>query len=327
MRDGFPDVPSEALEQGGPFTFEQALSAGWSSWEVEAALKGDHLTKVTRGVYVLTASLTSCPPKERHVVLLRGRLLGLGAGWCAARRTGAWLLDLPLIGRPPEVPQLLRDLDGSRSKGRNRHERVAALPSDQRCELDGIAICSVARIVVDIARQEVFRNGVVVADAALRAGVTLSDLEAVAKLQRRWPGIVNARAVIAFADGRAESAGESVTRVAVHREGLPIPEPQVEVWRHGKLIARLDFLYREQLLALESNGAIKFTTAGVLPALLARNEDIRDCGIDVIQTNWDETFKSSAALGRRIRERLDVPRQLAPGVQLVSTTVPELAAA
>ena len=180
---------------------------------------------------------------------------------------------------------------------------------------------------MDLARQEPFRNGVVVADAALRAGVARNDLEAVVSTQRRWPGVVRARDVVAFADGRSESPGESVTRAALHREGLPVPEPQVEVWRWGRFVARLDLLYRELLLAVESDGAIKFTDAGVLPALLSRTEEIRDCGIDVIHTNWNETFKDSREFGRRVRARLELPRRLAPGVVLVSTTVPELTAA
>ena len=169
-------------------------------------------------------------------------------------------------------PQLVRDPEGTRSKARDRHERIAPLPPDQRTDVAGLVTCTQARVVVDIARAEPFRNGLVVADAAMRAGTTRAELVAVLATMRRWPGVTAARAVVDLADARVESPGESVTRAALRAEGLPMPEPQVEVWRYGRFVARLDLLYRQWLLAIETDGALKFTDAGVLPDLLDRSE-------------------------------------------------------
>jgi hypothetical protein len=232
-------------------------------------------------------------------------------------------VGLPLIGRPPEHAQLVRDGSQRGAHGRDRDLRVSPLPSADRCEFEGISMCTPARTVIDIARAESFRNGVVVADAALRRGVDPADLSAVLVRMRRWPGAARARSVVRFADGRAESPGESLVRVACLAEQLPIPEPQVEVWFWGRFLGRVDLMIGECLLAIESDGAIKFNQPLVLPALISRQEDLRYAGVDVLRTNWDETFKDTHEFGRRMRERIRErgQRALPPGLELRSTVV------
>lgn len=313
-------LPPEAVDQDGVFTFAQATASGWRPWDVERALGAGDLVDLAHGTYAAAQRLVGVEPVPRHLLDVRARQLAVEPGWHAGRRSAALVQGLPIIGGPPGVPQLVRDPDGTRAKGHTRHDRIAPLPAAHREVVGGIATCTVARTVVDIARAEPFRNGVVVADAALREGTSREQLTDVLRTMRRWPGVVQARAVVAFADGRTESPGESCTRVACRAEGLPVPEPQVEVWRYGCFVARLDFLYREQLLAIEFDGALKFTGEAVLPALLARDEAIRDCGIEVVHTSWKETFRNTGAFGSRVRRRLAEPgRRLAPGVELRST--------
>jgi hypothetical protein len=313
-----PDLPG----QRSLFTASQAQAAGWTSAQLETAVRREELSIVARSVYAPTDLVASLPDVERHLLDVRAAILSAGPGWHAARRSAALLHGLPLIGRTPVAAQLLRDVRG-RGKGRDRHERIARLPTTQRQVVDDVPVVSVARTVVDMARQEGFRNGLVAADAALRKGSTREELRAVLAGQRRWPGVVVARAVVRAADGRAESPGESVTRAALYLEGLPPGEPQVEVWRYGAFVARVDLLLAEQLLVVESDGAIKFTGAGVLPALLERQESIRDCGLEVVRTSWGETFKDTRVFGDRMRDRIAAApmRRLAPGVRLVPTTL------
>lgn len=268
-------------------------------------------------------TMTVTDPVLRHRNAVIESQLGRGPGWAAARRSAAVVMRLPLIGQPPTTPQLARDAGEAQSHGGDRHARVTTLPRQQRVHYDGVLLTSPARSVADIARAESFRNAVVTADGALRRGVEGKAFAVVLGEMRRWPGVGQARAALAFADGRAESPGESLARVALHAHRLPAAEPQVEIWRYGHLVARVDLLLREALLAIEFHGAIKFTDAGVLPALLERQEELRSCGLDVLNTDWDETFGHPERFARRVAARIGERWQarLAPGVELRSTVL------
>ena len=108
----------------------------------------------------------------------------------------------------------------------------------------------------DLARTESLRSGVVTADAALRSGLPREELVRVLDAHRGWPGVRRARTALAFADGRSESPLESLGRLTCLEEDLPVFEPQVEVWLDGELIARVDGLWREQLVVFEGDGAM-----------------------------------------------------------------------
>jgi hypothetical protein len=116
-------------------------------------------------------------------------------------------------------------------------------------------------------------------------------------------------------------SAESLARAALARFEVAAAEPQVEVWKEGVFVARVDLLVWRGLLAVEFNGAVKFTEEGVLPALLERQEALRGCGLDVLNTDWDEVFTAPAAFAVRVRGRLaerGTPR-LPRGVELRST--------
>ncbi len=313
------DLPPEAARQGWRFSYQQARAGGLTWPRLQTAVRRGLLEVTAHGVYAVAG--LAVDPLEAHAQLLRDAQLSATQRWYGARRSAALLMGLPLIGRSPSVVQLTRDGNQQGAHGRDRHWRISPLPTADTWEYRGLDLCTPARTVIDIGRAESFRNGVVAADGALRRGVDPADLEAVLKRMSRWPGVARARAAVRFADGRAESPGESLVRVACRREGLPIPEPQVEVHLWGEFVGRVDGLFREALLVIESDGAVKFTGPLVLPRLLARHELIRDAGLDIIRTNWDETFRDTSVFGRRVRERLRErgSRALPPGVELRST--------
>lgn len=315
-----PALPPEAAQQLGRFSHAQARAAGWSSRSLARAVRRQQLLHVAHGVYASTDQVAD--PVLQHAAALRAAQLASRQRWAGARRTAALVLGLPLIGRPPVVPQMLRDGGRRGAQGRDRHARVGPLPSAHTEERNGLLLTTGARTTIDIARQESFRNGVVMADAALRRGVPDEDLHGVLTTMCRWPGVARARLVVGFADGRAESPLESITRVAFLHEGLEVPEPQVEVWLDGVFVARVDLLLREPLLAIEADGAAKFDGPTVLPKLVERQERLRACGVDVLRTWWDDVFTDTWSFGQRVRQRLDErgARRLPPGVELRSTS-------
>lgn len=87
---------------------------------------------------------------------------------------------------------------------------------------------SLGRTVIDCMRQLGFPEALAVADSYLRAtGKSSDQLQAMVSPPRKGArGIRNAQVVARYADGRAESWGESVARAAMIELGFVIPELQ-----------------------------------------------------------------------------------------------------
>jgi Protein of unknown function (DUF559) len=166
----------------------------------------------------------------------------------------------------------------------------AAIPDGHRTLVSRVPVTTVARTVVDLARTTSVREGVVVADSALRGKQTTKrELYEVIDACAGWPGIARARRVVDFGDGLAESAFESIARVAFHDGGLPPPELQAHVGGDGRVIARVDFYWRSYSTIAEADGAAKYSTgAGVAMKQLQRDADLRAAGFQVVHFTWKE---------------------------------------
>ncbi|MCU1594325.1 MAG: Uncharacterized protein JWO12_1717 [Frankiales bacterium] len=311
-------IPDIAAAQRQLFTRAEADDKSGVDWGLESG----QLTALAPGVLIATAALAALTGKDLYETRLLAELLHRGDEWHANRRSAAVVHGLPLLGCPPTAPLLVRERRNATERSSSRFRHLSALPPCERDCVNGIRVTSLPRTVFDISRREAFRSAVIVADAALRSGVPREDLQACADRHPRWPGLRAARDVIAFADGRAESPLESLGRVGCRSQGLPVFEPQVEVWVGRRMIARVDGLWRDQLLVFEGDGAVKFKGGADL-RLLGRQEDLRATGLDVLRADWDELHSRQDDFGQRVRARFRERTQatLAAGVRLVSTTV------
>jgi hypothetical protein len=202
---------------------------------------------------------------------------------------------------------------------------VATLPADHVIEVHGMRATTVARTVVDLARAESFRSAVVAADSALRLGVTPPELAEVLRFCRSWPGAATAARVIAFADGRSESVLESISRVAMRLLGLPVFEPQVEIFAGDRMIARVDGFWREWNLVGEADGQVKYDERADLYAEKRRQDDLEDHGLTVVRWDWDDAWRPQGVLDDRVRRgrARAAGRRLDPRLRFRSTTLEE----
>lgn len=124
--------------------------------------------------------------------------------------------------------------------------------------------------------------------------------------------------VLALADARAESAGESLSRVVIHQLGFELPEPQVEIRdAAGQLIARVDGLWKQTGLVGEFDGLQKYsgTFAGSTPpseivvAEKRREDALRRAGHDVARWIWLDLRNPSRL--ERILTQHSAPRRRA----------------
>jgi len=308
---------------GPAFTATEATDLGVTQHQLQR-LTGGLLTREVRGVYTQKRLWATLDPRVRHVALTRAVLASRGDDWFAARRTAAVLHQLPLIGDSPELPVLVRHRDAPLSRGHRTNARVAPVPCADRALAQEVRVTSVARTVVDIAREAPFADAVIAADAALRSGLGADELTAVLDRCRRWPGVAAARTVVAFADGRSESAFESLSRARFCTLGLEIPESQVEIYLRSQLIARVDFLWRAQNVIGEADGRSKYTSVDDFYAEKRREERLRDLGFEVVRWDWKAAYHAQATLDDTLRRSFARGRlnTLHPDVRLRFTRPP-----
>ena len=190
------------------------------------------------------------------------------------------------------------------------HAHSAPLDETDIVLIDGIAVTSVARTVLDLARTLPMEQAVALGDRALREGLSPGFLTAGLVRMERWPGVRKARRTVEFLDRRSESVGESVSRVRLHFDGLPAPELQQEiVGPDGRVVARVDFLWKEQRTVGEFDGQVKYGRAlnpgqdieEVLADEKTREDLIRDCDLQVARWIWRDFYRPGVIRDRVLR--------------------------
>ena len=172
---------------------------------------------------------------------------------------------------------------------------------------DGVPVTSPARTVVDLARSVGFEQAVVIADAALFQGLTTpAELSAQVDRAARYRGIARARRVVAFADGRSESVGESRSRVLLTAAGVAPDDLQV-VLRNGRggFLGRVDFVFSGGRTIGEFDGEMKYGRLTADPGRTVfdekvREDRLRDAGFAVVRWTWRD-LADPGLLAARIR--------------------------
>lgn len=214
--------------------------------------------------------------------------------------SGAIAFGLPTYRIPPKT-RLTRP-DGYRRTTGRTDVAVAQLPEGHVVRINDVPVTSMARTVIDIARDRPFLEALVTADAALRRGLRREELEAVLAQMPRWPGTVAAAEVVRWADGRSESAIESVVRARFILLGLPIP--QLQIWVEADGGRRVDFLWEQVALVGEADGRVKYEGRDGVRVLWDEKQR-RDAIEDeraVIRFNWRQAHASDAAFVARFEQ-------------------------
>lgn len=298
------------LEPGALRHTDDLRSAGYTAAELGRMHRDGTLSRLRRGSYLVGP----CPEDaaDRHRLLVRATAERLSDRAVISHVSAAVLYGLPVWGVPLGRVHATR---GRRSGGR-ASDRVcvhtAPLRPDELTVIEGIAVTSLARTVVDIARRMPFEQAVVVADAALATGL-LGPGELMKSLARAagWQGVPGARRVVGFADGRSESVGESRSRVAIARAGLPAPVLQWEVATGpARRVRRVDFAWIERRTVGEFDGRVKYGR-GLRPgqdpgdAVFAeklREDEVRDEDLAMVRWTWADLTRF-AAVAQRLRRR------------------------
>ncbi|MEJ3657516.1 hypothetical protein WEH80_31590 [Actinomycetes bacterium KLBMP 9759] len=286
------------------------LAAGYSTDEVRRFCRGGALSVVRRGVYVKGALPEQ--PEQRHRVRVRAALEHLSSDTVISHVSAAIEHGLPVWAVPLDKVHATRPRRQTGVRiGREVHMHSAPLGAGDIVIRDGIPVTSIERTVADLARSVPFARAVVIADAAARGPTFAASIADVLRDQARWPGICGARRVVAFADRRSESVGESRSRVAIAEAGLPAPELQWQFTVAGRVIGRVDFAWPRHATVGEFDGRIKYGRVlrpGEDPGDTVfeekRREDaLRAMGLTVVRWTWQD-LDDFAAVATRLRRHL-----------------------
>jgi hypothetical protein len=275
---------------------DRLVRQGFSRDEIGRLLRTGDLERIRRGAY-RPAPDTPPTPTELHRQLIAATVPQLRADAVISHQSAAVLHSLPVWTADLASVHLTRP----RSSGGGKKRSLVILhanplgPADV-AEVDGIPVTSLARTVFDIARTLPFDRAVAAGDRALVLGMPITLLSEMLDERRRWLGIGGARRVAGFIDGRAESPGESVSRVRCHEFGLPAPTPQLSVYRDTRCVARCDLGWEEFRTVGEFDGLVKYeellkpdeSASDVVIREKRREDLLRQLGWQVVRWVWSD---------------------------------------
>ena len=242
------------LPRDRPWTWAEAKDHGVSRHHLQALITAEAVRPIVRGVFA-DASLPD-------TLELRLKALGLVVPESAVvvDGTAAWVYAGNRALAPGEHKQLLPPrLFDERRGCRMRRSGVDSGTRDMReedvIELGGLRITTPLRTATDVARLQHPQRALASLDSLLAVRV-IDQEELIVALERfrGFRGVVRARSLVRWADGRSGSYGESAVRYVWRMiPGLPVPQLQVEVVVDGHVFL-LDLADEDLRLAFEYDG-------------------------------------------------------------------------
>lgn len=302
-----------SARQQGLATSRQVVEGGGSTSALSRAVKEERVVRVAPHVYSVAPLpawprfvVTESGVAEAHVARVRAALLSLGPAAAARRRTSAALRGWGMLREPVATVEVAVP-HGAR--GRSSHwwqtRQVRDLVSDAVPVGGARALPATPALTtaLDCLLELPALEAVVVVDSALRAGdVTLDELRALLDTVPGVAGAAKARRALGLCDPDSGSVLESVLRVRLVRAGVVGFATQGVIRsREGRRLLRVDFLFEEACLVVETDGA-RWHPDGRLD----RSTDnlLAAAGWRVMRFTWAEVVHEGPRVVALIREAL-----------------------
>jgi hypothetical protein len=237
----------------GPFTWRQVAARGMPRHRLQAALENREVRRLLIGVYLRS---------DRPITTLvraQAAALVISPHAVVCDRTAAWVHGVDafryaeLDVHPPLETYVLR---GHRATNRPEcNGGTRDLRASDWTIIGGVRVTTPIRTALDLGCKLSRREAIAVMDALMREhGFTVADLMRELPRYVRRRGVIQLRQLVPLVDGRAESSGESWTRIEIDNRGLPTPVPQHWVNVAGVPTYRLDLAYPHARVAIEYDG-------------------------------------------------------------------------
>ncbi|HYN57249.1 MAG TPA: DUF559 domain-containing protein [Motilibacterales bacterium] len=307
-----------------PFSAAHVAPLGVTGAMIRWAERAGTITRLTQGVYIASASVTSDP--IAHHLQLALALQVRNPSVIASHHTAALAWDLDLdddFDAASAVPSFIAPADeGTRSKVRPKLTiAVRKLPPQHRAaHPSGLLVTTPARTAVDVASLGGVPEALITLDSAARLelrsqvgerrlrdaygssqmleAARASLLEAT-KHAATLPTRRRLADVVPVADPRRESANESLSYGHFLLAGLPLPELQVRIpTPEGDAFP--DFLWADARVIGEADGAVKYTSPEVLVREKRRQEALEQMGFLVVRWMYSDIRQRPSSVIARI---------------------------
>lgn len=292
-------MPTDALtilEKAGGFATTAQLLTVMTRQQLDVQVKNGGLVRVWYGVYAaqepdLLGRLAALDVfMGGHAVACLGTAAAL-YGFDTENTVAIHMLD-PGVRMRPTVGLMV-------------HQRVGA----RLQRVSGRLATAPAWTAVEVARQLRRPRALATLDAALRSmRCARSEIENAVAEQRGRRGIVAARELLPFADGRAESAMESEARLVMIDHGLPLPELQYPIHGHGGEMWRVDFAWPDMRLAAEYESIEWHARPAEMLRDKTRWAKLQELGWTIVPIVVDDVRREPGRLAARIARHLDRAR-------------------
>ncbi len=280
------------FNQPGLFSRTEALGAGYTDDDLRRARAHGTLYTVRRGYFVRTEVFQSLDSHARHSMLARAIYLESSTQAVLSHVSAAVLHGMDMWDIPLEKVTLTIGRSYASKHGRHRILHGQPLPRGDWTEIDGLAVTTPARTIVDLARSMPLVPSVCIGDYALRTGlVTIDDLLLGVTGARNRTGIAKARQAIGMMSNRSESVGHTRSRILL--DTLPLPSPQLNQLMYdedGSLVGAADFLYPHHGVVGEFDGSDRYGAVPKPPLIEDQHchHRLNDLGWVVVRWNWQD---------------------------------------
>ena len=280
---------------------------------VDAQIRAGDWVLLYRGVYTTKEKWAATDAAHRCMLAGLARCVTTSGDTVVSHESAAGVLSIPLLRRMTGPPRITVHTPGSTTAGGIGGRYLAPVPREHRIFVRGVPITSAPRTVADLCRTDDMRSATVVADAALRLGVSRDHVLEVLAFCRRWPYAAAARETMRWASRWSESPLESLALRWCRLQGLPLPEQQLTIRSDaGRFLARVDFVWPELRTVAEVDGQVKYLDDADDPEQAKRadrvhwkeklrEDGLRDHGIEVARGYWSDVPDDGARFAQRVR--------------------------
>ena len=292
---------------------------GYSDRAIAAKVHAGEWHRVRRGAYCDGPLWRALSAEDQHRVLARAVLRTAHKTAVLSHVSAAIELGAPAWGIPLTEVHLTRTdgKSGRREAGVVQHRAV--LPAEHITTHNGARCVTGDRAAVEVSTVVPVEQALVMVNGLFQVGAASPEVMAALVAQYRfWPYSLTSELVLRLAHPKIESVAESRAYYMFWAEHLPRPEPQVEVVDEaGHLVARLDFVWRDQGVWVEFDGRLKYerfrrrgeTLEQFLMREKRREELISQLtGWVCVRINWADLERPRITC-QRIRRLLERPTQ------------------
>lgn len=319
---GMDHLSTLPLASRAYFTRREALALGETDRSLHAALRAGALVRLRYGVYAPAVGVDELDDQARHLLLARACVAQQRGRVALAGPTAALFHGFDVFGHDLANVHLARlDAGSSRRESGIVHHRLGTAAVLGVQVRDGIQVVSSEDAVWQVALMSSLESGVVTVDSALHQNAALREpLARVAARSRAQPGSRTARFALRLAREGSEYPGESLTRVACFRHGIPAPVLQHDVVDHaGRVVGRADFYWEQFRLLGEFDGRVKYerlrrkgeTPANAVVREKRREDEMRATLCGMSRFVWSEVQPGSCARRMtKLRHELEQSRRV-----------------